>query len=313
MRLLIATDGSRGAENAIRFVWRTPLSAPVEATVVTVCPELPRPLRERLEKHREADHLLRDFENRQFEQARRRTVRAEQLLAKTGWRIASRVREGHPSERLLHSAREGGSELLVVGVRGHNRHGGFLLGSVPKRLLRLAPCPVLIVKPDAGRALGATPGASFDILLAFDGSEHARRAVQFVKRLPVTGTGRVRVLRIIPTPAKRFEDPKFEEIMGTVAAEETVEAKAEANGVRESLEGAGHRVAIEVRPGNPFKEIMAEVERDKPDLLVTGHMGVGGVEDFQIGSLANRLAHYAPCSVLVVRPTLTGSKPSGPR
>ena len=44
-------------------------------------------------------------------------------------------------------AREAGADLIVVGTRGHSAAAGVLLGSVTQRLLRRAPCPVLVVPP----------------------------------------------------------------------------------------------------------------------------------------------------------------------
>lgn len=46
---------------------------------------------------------------------------------------------------------------------------------------------------------------------------------------------------------------------------------------------------------------LADVCRDKEaDVLVVGRRGAGLVERLVIGSVADRLAHYAPCPVLIV-------------
>ncbi len=46
------------------------------------------------------------------------------------------------------TAREEGTDVIVVGTRGHSAVAGLLLGSVTERLLHLAPCPVLVVPPE---------------------------------------------------------------------------------------------------------------------------------------------------------------------
>jgi nucleotide-binding universal stress UspA family protein len=45
-----------------------------------------------------------------------------------------------------------GSDVIVVGTRGHTPIGGLMLGSVTQRLLHIAPCPVLAVPTRAAQA-----------------------------------------------------------------------------------------------------------------------------------------------------------------
>ncbi|MGH3825440.1 MAG: universal stress protein [Pseudonocardiaceae bacterium] len=60
--------------------------------------------------------------------------------------------EGHPAEVLLQAAE--GSELLVVGSRGHGKILGALLGSVSQYLAAHAACPVVVINPVAHEARG---------------------------------------------------------------------------------------------------------------------------------------------------------------
>jgi nucleotide-binding universal stress UspA family protein len=60
------------------------------------------------------------------------------------------VAEGDPAEALITAAKD--ANLLVLGTRGRTRLAGFLLGSVSSRCAAAAPCPVLLVKAQPGRA-----------------------------------------------------------------------------------------------------------------------------------------------------------------
>jgi nucleotide-binding universal stress UspA family protein len=55
------------------------------------------------------------------------------------------LRRGDPAEAVLDAAEEEGADLIVVGNRGMRGARRFLLGSVPDRVSRHAPCSVLIV------------------------------------------------------------------------------------------------------------------------------------------------------------------------
>jgi nucleotide-binding universal stress UspA family protein len=56
------------------------------------------------------------------------------------------VRPGLPAQGLCDLAREEQADLLVVGTRGRSCFANLVLGSVAERVLRDAPCPVLVVR-----------------------------------------------------------------------------------------------------------------------------------------------------------------------
>jgi nucleotide-binding universal stress UspA family protein len=58
------------------------------------------------------------------------------------------------SEGILAAIQQHGSDLVVMGVQNHGGTEDFFLGSHVERIIRLAPCPVLAVKP---------PQAAFDV------------------------------------------------------------------------------------------------------------------------------------------------------
>jgi nucleotide-binding universal stress UspA family protein len=63
---------------------------------------------------------------------------------------------GEPAEAILSAAEAEQAALVVVGSHGRVRAGRLLLGSVSDHLVRNADCPVVVVRPDAGRV--AHPG-----------------------------------------------------------------------------------------------------------------------------------------------------------
>jgi nucleotide-binding universal stress UspA family protein len=63
-------------------------------------------------------------------------------------RVERKIERGPAADVLVEAAKD--ADLLVVGSRGHGEAVGLLLGSVSMRCAHLAPCPVVIVRHDAG-------------------------------------------------------------------------------------------------------------------------------------------------------------------
>ena len=57
------------------------------------------------------------------------------------------VRAGRPADEVAIECREVGADLLVLATHGRGGLKRALLGSVAERALRIAPCPVLTVRP----------------------------------------------------------------------------------------------------------------------------------------------------------------------
>src|SRR5688572_16978711 len=56
---------------------------------------------------------------------------------------------GHTVERLLAEAERFGADAIVLGTSGRSRAGRFFLGSTADKIIRQAPCPVIIVPTTA--------------------------------------------------------------------------------------------------------------------------------------------------------------------
>ncbi|WP_198597846.1 universal stress protein [Blastococcus atacamensis] len=77
---------------------------------------------------------------------------AEALVAEVlgvGTPVLVRVEDGAPAEALPRVA--AGAALLVIGSHSHSRIAGMLLGSVALHCVVHAPCPVMVVHPEAAR------------------------------------------------------------------------------------------------------------------------------------------------------------------
>lgn len=75
-------------------------------------------------------------------------ARAKEFLGKTGNRtvqIDAKVLIGEPFNDICRTAEDEKADLIIMGSHGRTGLRHVLLGSVAERVVRHAPCPVLIV------------------------------------------------------------------------------------------------------------------------------------------------------------------------
>jgi nucleotide-binding universal stress UspA family protein len=74
---------------------------------------------------------------------------AERVEAATARGLTARylLRTGTAPEEIARITTDEGADLVVVGTHGRTGINRLLIGSVAERVVRIAPCPVLTVKP----------------------------------------------------------------------------------------------------------------------------------------------------------------------
>src|SRR3954469_7399713 len=71
---------------------------------------------------------------------------AADRVRSAGVEVETFAREGDPADAILDVAEERDADLIVVGNKGMTGARRFLLGSVPNKVSRHAPCSVLIIR-----------------------------------------------------------------------------------------------------------------------------------------------------------------------
>jgi nucleotide-binding universal stress UspA family protein len=144
-RVLVATDGSEHSHRAIERLRDLPLPrVPVTALHVAesfyAYPGLAPTLREEFER------TVGEIRTAQRKNADLLVEGTRRFLEAAGFPATTLVRTGNTAEEVLITAREEGSDLIVVGARGLSPAREFFLGSVSGRVLRYAPCSVLVAR-----------------------------------------------------------------------------------------------------------------------------------------------------------------------
>ena len=132
--------------------------------------------------------------------------------------------------------------------------------------------------------------SKFQILLADDGSEHARAAISLLADLNLPQPCSVHVLRVL-TPLQAAEHTSVE-----TALEIT----------RKMLERKGMTADAELLLGYPAEKIIEYAEDCKPDLIVLGAKGLRSTLGILLGGVAQQVVEYAACPVLITRSPYNG-------
>jgi nucleotide-binding universal stress UspA family protein len=135
------------------------------------------------------------------------------------------------------------------------------------------------------------------ILVAFDGSEPARNALEAALDLAEELDSEVEALAV-EGPLPRYA-ATVGEVDDAVHERETYFARVLAD-ARAIARGRGIEITSSVRSGHPAEEIVRHAEAAGADLIVIGHRG-HFLQRFPLGSTAAKVTHHAHCPVLVVR------------
>ncbi len=154
----------------------------------------------------------------------------------------------------------------------------------------------------------ASRGGFRSPLIGIDGSSHSRRAVSFVARLAPPPGGRATVVRVVepvrPPSLGLLPASIRAELGGQAEALQAARVRAARRDVETALtrlRRSGWRARGEVRSGLPLAKLLSAVKPSGADLLVLGARGVGGVERFLLGSVADAVTKRSPISVLIVK------------
>jgi len=90
----------------------------------------------------EVDAMLDDAREHFEAQFKKIVLRAKDLNVE----IQTDIAVGHPVEQIVHRAEADHVDLIVLGRRGKSRFEKMLVGSTAEKVLRYAPCPVMVVR-----------------------------------------------------------------------------------------------------------------------------------------------------------------------
>lgn len=211
------------------------------------------------------------------------------------------LEEGEPYAEVVRRAEEWKAELVVVAGRTARGIFASLIGGVAERIVRYAPCPVIVARclREHGRVLAATDLSDPSLPAVAAGWAEAR----------LRGGG-LTILHVVPlVPMVSGSAPGAPPMAITPETMSAIEASTRS--VFESRlatllaplqrEEQPLEATREIVVGPPAAMIVAHARSVDAELVVVGTRGRTGLARVVLGSVAEDVVRTAECSVMVVR------------
>jgi nucleotide-binding universal stress UspA family protein len=142
-RILVATDGSEGADRAVDYAARRAKADGAELLIVNVMGGYGLPDKVFLAFTNDQNVLLKELLASQS--AATLTTARDRAREAGVSTIVLESRTGEVAQTIIDIAHEKKADAIVVGKRGAGRVAGVLLGSVSQKLVSLSPLPLTVV------------------------------------------------------------------------------------------------------------------------------------------------------------------------
>ena len=217
------------------------------------------------------------------------------IAERNGIEVDTEIRVGHPSREIIRFSEAAAVDDIIIGSHGRERISRILLGSVAERVLRRAPVPVTIVRPQ--QRLGTE-----HYVVPIDGSEQSTKALEYaLSAFPDVETT---ILHAIDPMETHYGEGQ---LVHTEAEYERIRDEADQL-LADAEDLAGEYDAdittttiVEWGPNRPADAILNYVDNNDIDHVIMGSHGRSGVSRVLLGSVAETVARRSPAPVTVVR------------
>jgi nucleotide-binding universal stress UspA family protein len=243
---------------------------------------------------RSAAQALRERIKGRFENSLQELETERKRCEDLGLSSQTSCEDGAPWETILRTAVSVNADLIAVGdPAGSIGLPERLLGSTAERVVRQAPCSVLVA---CGRLRQEYVGAC--IAVGVDFSAHGVEAVRWARDIARAIEGDVALLHVVPHPITETMMPsEWPSVLEGLAS--TARSRLEQLIVTEGLKPS---TTIHVLDGTVGKMLCNATADINAVVLVVGCRGQGRLRGMMLGSASQYCLRYSPVPVLAVRP-----------
>lgn len=210
-------------------------------------------------------------------------------------------RDISPGPAVLDYAAEADVDLIAMGTHGRRGPSRLLLGSVAEEVVRRADRPVLTVRGKTETDRPVSVGTLRRILVPVDFSEYSREALRTARGWAALYDATIDLLHVVEEDLH----PAFY-VGGVTSVYDAVpdlddKVRAKLKSFAAEVDDGDGTVNTHVRTGAVADGITTFVDEHDVDLVALSTHGRTGLEQFFLGSVAEKVVRHVPCPVLTVK------------
>ena len=275
-KILVAFDGSKTSMHALRQALIFDPHEKKEIVVITVNPPYI------------GDLELIGVSNIQdiiIGQGKKILSEAEEIAKEEGVSIKTRLEEGEIFKRVLDTAEEEKSDLIIIGRRGITRLERALMGNVTAKVIGHSARNVLVVPRDSIIKWD-------NIVITTDGSKYSEAAAQEALALAKI-CGEQCALHALAVTRRSATEKR---IQISKNALKEIQSNAEKENIKADT------LLVKGKPHESIHETIIEYAKEKnADIIVMGSRGRTGIQRLLVGSVVERVIGHTSCPVMVVK------------
>jgi nucleotide-binding universal stress UspA family protein len=291
LRVLLATDGSEGAQEAAWLVSQMSAKQQLEVILMTVI-QLPE-----VGGMVSVESWLPELIEREQQHAREIHDQVDAMFADSEAIRRSVIREGLVGHEIVVEAREQQVDLVVIGAKGHTALDRILLGSVSDYVATHAPCSALVVRPTK---LQSEPERRARVVVGFDDSESSIQAVEHFSKFRLSREIELDVVAICQV-IRTFRQDLLPNVVEARAEMRQAFAKAAATGAQALAHVTPHTHSHVIEAEHVGQAVVDFADSHNADFLVVGDTERGMLGRWFLGSVSRYVLRHASCSIWISR------------
>jgi nucleotide-binding universal stress UspA family protein len=280
MKILICSDGSSQAENAVRFGGVIAVACQAEITLLGIIEE---PF----------------FEENLYAALRR----SQQILREKNLSVELITRSGEPVSEIFKQAGQSAYDLVVIGAVRKGTQGAYWMSAKAYDLIKGIELPLLVV-------IGH-PQELHRILICTGGGAYVNKAIQIAGRIARCIQAQVRLVHVSPQAPALYADlmARLEDVDALLKSRSALGRNLRHQ--KNMLEAQGLKTEVILRQGPVVWQLLDEMQEGGYEMVVVGYIPTQGpFRSYLMGDITRELVNHSECPILVV-PGSAGPRAGG--